>query len=243
MGLIGDALGQVDMSAPVILSLPRPLHGSGERVERFTFPALSDAQADDKAAAPTVAWPRCDETETMVACATTADRLLRRLSPRTPVLLGMTSPCDGVGVTSLLVGMAPELAARGWGDVLVVDAHLRKADLTQRLNLPDGELSERPMTVHRTNVSRLFVLPTSVQMELPNGRLDRDWIGPLRRDWSLVLLDLPSLEHRDTASIAHDLDGILLTIRLGQTSKRAVAESARVIRGAGGRLVGCIAIG
>ena len=50
-----------------------------------------------------------------------------------PAVVALTSPGDGDGKTGLLLALAPQLAHRIAGGILVVDANFRKPDLTARL--------------------------------------------------------------------------------------------------------------
>jgi hypothetical protein len=58
----------------------------------------------------------------------------------------------------------------------------------------------------------------------------------------LVFIDAPSLAHAQTASMISKCDGVYLVIRLGYTRPYDVRESVRVIRQAGGRLLGSIVV-
>ena len=68
------------------------------------------------------------------------------------------------------------------------------------------------------------------------------WIEHLREGWPLVLVDMPSLEHVESAAMMRRCDGVYLVVRLGHTARRAVAEAARVIERSGGRLLGCVVV-
>ncbi len=74
---------------------------------------------------------------------------------------------------------------------------------------------------------------------MPGWTLDRG----IAEGWSLVLLDMASLTHAEVAPLARHCDGVYLVVRLGHTARRAVTEAASVIRGAGGRLLGCAVVG
>ncbi len=225
-------------------------------IERFTFPALPELRERSPAPeSPKVVWPECNDTETARACAETADGILRQLSLERPTVAAFTSPGDGDGKTSLLIALAPQLAKWIAGGMLVVDANFRKPDLTARLNMPPGETPTRPALIYPTNLPRLNVLPalrcrggsatatpthscTATPIK-PAG----SWIEELREGWSLVLLDTASLAHSEVTPLARCCDGVYLVVRLGHTTRRAVAEAARAIRGAGGRLLGSVVVG
>ena len=95
--------------------------------------------------------------------------------------------------------------------------------------------------IYPTNLPRLSFLAAATVR--PAGQCsDRSDRG-IAAGWSLVLLDLPSLAHAEVAPLAGACDGVYLVVRLGYTPRSAVAEAARVIRGAGGRLLGCAVVG
>ena len=216
----------------------RPPSPTPSFVERFAFPELPDLRERSPAPdSPKVVWPECNDTETARACAETADGILHQLSLERPTVAAFTSPGDGDGKTSLLIALAPQLAKRIAGGMLVVDANFCKPDLTARLNMPPGETPARPALIYPTNLPRLNVLPalrcrggsttatpthscTATPIK-PAG----PWIEELREGWSLVLLDTASLAHSEVTPLARCCDGVYLVVRLGHTTRRAVAEA------------------
>lgn len=212
-------------------------------VERFTFPELSEPRRDVPAPeGPLVTWPECDATETASACADAAQRILRQLSPDRPRLVVFTSPDDGDGKTGVLIALAPELAKRTTGNILAVDANFHKPDLTARLNVPANNAIAQPALIYPTNLPRLSVLPAPAVQGLQRRGLDSRQSEELREGWSLVLVDTASLVHPEVAPMTRGCDGVYLVVRLGHTARRAVAEAARLIRAAGGQLLGCLVV-
>jgi hypothetical protein len=65
----------------------------------------------------------------------------------------------------------------------------------------------------------------------------------LKKEFQLALIDAPSLSDARTAPILAQCDGVYLVINLGHTTSYEVSEAVRVIRQAGGRLLGSIAVG
>ncbi len=193
------------------------------------------------ARSPQVVWPESHDAETAAACAKMAEAMLRQLPSDRSRVAAFTSPGDGDGKTSLLTALAPQLAQRIAGGVLAVDANFHKPSLAARVRMPMGQPADRSPLIYPTNLPRLSFLAASP--ERPSRGLDRSWIEELREAWSLVLLDMASLAHAEVAPLAEYCDGVYLVVRLGYTSRCAVAEAARVIRGAGGRLLGCAVVG
>jgi Mrp family chromosome partitioning ATPase len=211
--------------------------------ERFAFPALPQLpEVDLLAESSAVAWPKCNDAEVARACATMADGILHLFSLERSRVVLFTSPSDGDGKTSVLVALAPQLARRIEGSILVADANPRKPDLTSRLSLPAAEASSRSVLIYPTNLPHLSVLPVRRPVVPEFQGFDRSWLDELREAWPLVLLDAASLAHPEVAPMASCCDGVFLVVRLGYTPQRAVAEAARVIRGSGGRLLGCVVV-
>lgn len=219
--------------------------------QRFVFPAVADsAEPEPKPESPKAAWPEYPDDTISRACKRAADAILQQLWSRVgdrgdvsgrPTIIAVTSPVDGDGKTSMLLGVAPFLARQMRSGILIVDANLRKPDLTAQLSLPPGKTPIWPPLVYPTNLPRLNVLPAPAKLSPRN--LDRGWLDDLREAWPLVMLDTASLANANVLRLVCGCDGIYLTVRLGHTSQRAVRRAARIIRGGGGRLLGCIVMG
>jgi Mrp family chromosome partitioning ATPase len=228
-------------------------------VERFAFPGVrrprrklrlgsadkgsSAVLADTKTevVSPQAIWPKCDCTETVAAGVDMARAVSRQLSSNRSSILAITSPSDDDGKTTLVEVLAPELAKLSVGGVLAVDANFRGAGLTARLTIPAAGDVTGSSLIYPTDLAGLNVLPMSRRRACRAA--DAAWIEELRESWPLVLLDMPSLEHAEAASMLPPCDGVYLVVRLGHTPRRAVAEAARVIALCGGRLLGCVAVG
>jgi len=208
-------------------------------------------------AAPTAIWPLCGQPATARACAEAAETIFRRMQPNHPAILALCSPADGDGKTNLMVALAPELAKRT-GGALVIDADSHNADLTNRLTLSTA--AARPGSadlIYPTNQPGLYVMPirsrpastndgrkrTALEATGVRRQWDRDWFDDLRERWPLALFDTASLEHVEASPILRYCDGAYLVVRLGHTALRAVGEAARVIRARGGRLLGNVVVG
>jgi Mrp family chromosome partitioning ATPase len=251
MGLMHDALAQIEVKTPppVILPLTRvqkpsvvPRPTPIVPPKRFTFPELPEPQEPLPASqSPQVVWPEIRDAETAAACTQMAEGMLRQLPGGRSRVAAFTSPGDGDGKTSLLMALAPQLAKQITGGVLAVDANFHKPSLAARVRMPAGQPANRSLLIYPTNLPRLSFLPALP--ERPERCLDESWIEELREGWSLVLLDMASLAYAEVAPLAALCDGVYLVVRLGYTPRRAIADASRVIRGAGGRLLGCVAVG
>jgi len=252
MGMMGDALTHLKDHAqpiPVILPLARPQASPAAPrpsalapPERFAFPELPDTPEPLPAGrAPQAIWPESPGAEIAAACANMAEGILRQLPTGPGRVAAFTSPGDGDGKTSLVIALAPHLARCAKGGVLAVDLNSHKPSLAARVRMPAGQPADGSPLIYPTNVPQLSFLAAAPAR--PLRCLDRSWIEELRQGWSLVLLDLASLAHAEVAPLAGCCDGVYLVVRLGYTSRSAVAAAARVIRGAGGRLLGCAVVG
>jgi hypothetical protein len=237
--------------SPVILPIGSPRDSDWETLEdrspggeagtvqvgRFSFPAIGEAALDEL---PYAIWPKCECTEAVRAGGNLAKAVRGRLSADRPSVVALTSPGDGDGKTTLVEILAPELAKRSPGGVLVVDADFRKADLTARLTMSARNPSGSSL-IYPTDLAGLNVLPMSRQRQSRGA--DAAWIEGMRESWPLTILDMASLAHREIAPVLRHCDGVCLVVRLGHTPRRAVKEAARVISICGGQFWGCMVVG
>jgi Mrp family chromosome partitioning ATPase len=211
------------------------------RVEDFAFPAITPEDAESSAGgAPGAIWPKCGCRETVQAGMKLAEAIGQRLPSGHPSVLAITSPGDGDGKTRVLTALAPELARRTHGGLLVVDADFRNADLTGLLALAASRTPGASPLIYPTDLPGLNVLP--MPPGLQSRYLDAAWVEEIRENWPLTLLDMASLEHAETASLLRHCDGVCLVVRLGHTARRAVVEAGRVISTCGGRLLGSVVV-
>lgn len=280
MGHLPVSLQQTDLygpSPPVILPIPRnpktsnapsgavnkPSARNAGLLQKFAFPALADpSENQSQHQSPKALWPDPIDTETAQASAEIAEALLHLMPLDHPKVVAITSPADGDGKTSFILGLAPQLALRTSGEVLAVDANFHQPDLSSRITLPEIKTADPTSIIYPTNHARLNVMPAPHAGETvhwqkgssgsrsilpqpgpPYLRSHQFWIEDLREGWSLTLLDMPSLAHAETAPLACCCDGVLLVVRLGRTARRAVAEASRLIRSSGSRLLGCVTVG
>lgn len=188
------------------------------------------------------------------AYAQLADNILAQAPPGRSAVLMFTSAGNGEGKTETLVSLAAALAERTPGGVLLVDGNLRKPDLADRLGIKAARglgdvligVAGWQQVVQKTSVPHLNLLP-GVEFPSPDGRPPEQLnlealLEELRGQYRLVLIDTASLAYREVASIARYCDGTYLVVRLKYTTRRALAEAARVIQDCRGRLLGGVVI-
>jgi len=186
-----------------------------------------------------------------------AGQILAQLKPGSPSVVMFTSPDDGVGKTAMLANVTPILARRLQGEVILVDAHGHDPrSLTEPLGVIDmgaglpevlrGQCAW-PSAVRATAIPRLSLLPGG-QPSFPGESSDPRHVdtGALLRElvraYTLVVVDAPSLAQPGIAAMTSCCEGTYLVVRLGESSKRVVRASARLIQQCRGVLLGCIAI-
>lgn len=169
-------------------------------------------------------------------------------------VLMFTSPEDGAGKTDVLIHLAESLADRATGGLLVIDANLRRPDLTTRLGIEApwgfadvvrGVASWR-QAVRPVGAGLWSVLPSrplsASTVRMPEAfRLDAA-APELRDHFALILLDAPSLAYPEAAAFSRHCDGTYLLVRLGHTTCRAAATAVRVLQRSGGRLLGTVVL-
>ncbi len=203
---------------------------------------------------PPVRWPLLPSDAHTCAFGELAQSLAARFSAEQAVTLMFTSPGDGQGTLEVLLPVAAVLAEQTGQEVLLLDADFRRAALAGRLGtvaatgLADILMGTTAWqsTVRRTAVPHLSLLPGGRFPVLGGGPPQRLNLQPLLeelgRQYAWVLVNAPSLAHRETAPVAADCSGTLLVVRLGHTVRRAVGESVLAIEQCGGRLLGSVAV-
>lgn len=259
MGLTSDALKRIDSqaAAPVILPLSsveawpaggehadfaRPALDASRSAARFSFPALPTERPASIFASPQVIWPSDVDADRSLQAAEMANGLLRRWPLDRTTILAITSPGPGDGKTRLLTALAPQLARRVAGSVVVVDANFRHPGLTS-LAIVSSDVAGSSGVIYPTNRRNLSFLPAPGSRRDFGASLDRFWFEELREAGSLVLVELPSLAYAETVGLSRHCDGVYLAVRLGHTSRRALSRSAKILRRAGSRLSGCLVVG
>lgn len=109
-----------------------------------------------------------------------------------------------------------------------------------------GARSERPdLVVNQADLRGLL----NGLLDLADRPRGRDRTTPLRAaggedDNPPVIIDAgPILQAAEVSSLAAAVDGVILVVRSGVTSRAAAAEAAEQVRRAGGRLLGAVLVG
>jgi len=180
---------------------------------------------------------------------TQLEMLCRTLGVR--VLL-VTSPTRGDGKTTTASNLAISLAAAG-RRVLLVDADLRKPALHDLFGLPGSRglarvlegVDQTDKAIQPTSIAGLDLMacgsgtfhPADVLASAPLAEFLRE----VREQYDLVILDSsPVLAVTDPLILAAVVDGTLMVVRAGQTTREDVAGAADLLRGIPRPLVGVV---
>jgi Mrp family chromosome partitioning ATPase len=183
-----------------------------------------------------------------------ADTILAQVSPVGSAVLMFTSAGDGEGKTVTLARLAAAMAKRLQGNILVIDANLRKPGLAARFGVHSAQgltdvLAGKTLwsqAVQKTAMRRLSVLPSGYLIGgngSPSDMLAMEpLLAELREHYRMVLIDTPSLLYSEVADMAAWCDATYLVARLGSTNRRALAEAAAILEQFPGRLRGCVVV-
>jgi len=145
-------------------------------------------------------------------------------------VIGFTSSIAGEGKTLTCAKVAASLARTQRKKVLLVDADIRKADLSKGFGgavhpgLTEHILGASPFPgiVRKTTVPGLDTVSSGTAVSAPADLLAGDGFGAFiveaRRMYDIVLLDTPPiLPVADTMSMRERLDGLVFVYRVGHT--------------------------
>ncbi len=170
-----------------------------------------------------------------------------------PRTIAFTSLQPGDGKTSLATNLAIVLAQLGAGDVLLVDADMRKPRLHDLLEVPQtpglstfltGQASLEDV-VKPTSVPNLSVIPSGqVPLNpaelLASARLKKV-MEDLGRRFVHVVFDAPPLFGvADAMVMAPKVEGVVLVLRHGRSSRDAAQRAVGNLAGVRARLLGVI---
>ncbi len=201
---------------------------------------------------PSDAAPPAETAATTDPYGAMAGAVMAQLSPADATLL-FTSAGPGEEKTATVARLAAALAERVSGRVLAIDGNLRAPELAARLGVQSttgladvlaGKASWND-AVQPTVMRGLSVLPGgtfAASSATPDGSALGRLLAELRNHYRLVLVDAASLLYAETAPLAASCDATYLVVRLGSTTRRAVAAAATAIRQCQGRLRGSIVV-
>lgn len=174
-----------------------------------------------------------------------------------PSCVLITSPGDNEGKTTLAVNLAMAIAKLKDHRVILVDVDFRKATRhpiyeTEQGHGPPSGLAQLLRgeagvsdVVHDSGVPNLSVVPVGDRPDNPTELLHGQSLNRLlewgRGQGCHIILDCPpTLPFADTAVLASRVDGILLVVSAGETTREACRLAIQRTTLAGGNLLGIV---
>lgn len=160
-----------------------------------------------------------------------------------PKTVLFTSPAGGDGKSTTCMNTAVALAHQG-NRVLLIDADMRRPSIDRLTNMEQSIGLSNLLTsqmdvssliqVHR-DVANLWLLPsgdpTPVPAELLGSNRFRDVLQQLEEKFDFVFIDSPPLLLvTDALLIATQVQGVILVVRSGSTTRSALRDTARLLR-------------
>ena len=166
--------------------------------------------------------------------------------------LVLTSPGPADGKSTTVANLAITFAQQGQR-TLLIDGDLRRAVLDKTFSVPRTPgltevivgVSPLASAVHQTTVENLFVmgsgqLPPNPSELLGSDRM-REVLAEARETFDVVLFDSPPLlAVTDAAVLSTMVDGVILVVRVGSTSREAVRRAAGHLRTVHSRILGAV---
>lgn len=155
--------------------------------------------------------------------------LLSTFANRQGYVLGVTSALHGEGKTTFSLALSEVMATDFGLTVLWIDAHAERpvATMSAHEKLPEHGLSEwlnQQYTFEEVMMvadERRVLLPFGsrpmTSREVLQALVKTEVIPQLRSRYRLILLDLPDLQNAAGAALANLCDGLVLTVRAGDT--------------------------
>jgi capsular exopolysaccharide synthesis family protein len=166
-------------------------------------------------------------------------------------VLLVTSPSEGSGKTTLAANLAISMASGG-ERVLLIDADLRRASLTELLGL-ERSVGVSTVIVRTSQLDDsivqwqdfIDVLPAGVHppnaAELLGSEAMAQVLQTVAGRYDMVVIDAPPvLPVTDPVVLSTQADGVIMVVRYGRTSRGGAAEASRRLVAVGARVAGFV---
>lgn len=235
-------------SDPQVDSCKADESAGGPIVHTLPFAPSSEVVQTDPS--PRLGRPWARETDR--AYLELANTVTGQLAKNREAAILFTSPGDGEGKSSTVMGLAQALARQDSGEVLAVDGNFRRpglaawADIEADLGLVEVLSGEAnwPEVIRTTGINNLSILPGRADPSTDVCPVDNENLASLlkelRREFRIVLFDGASLRYPETAEISRYFDGVYLVIELNRTSRSEAKQAVRIVDDCEGRLLGCV---
>jgi Mrp family chromosome partitioning ATPase len=173
-------------------------------------------------------------------------QITRQMEEREIKLIGVTSAAPNVGKTFVASNMAAALSRLADFDVYLVDLDLHRPAVANRFSLEpeawgihdflSGEQPDLGQIARRINDERLVVVP-GYRRDVATGELLSSSAGTVLFEGmralpknSVVVVDMPPIFADDDAVIiGQHLDGFVLVVEDGKTTRKQVTETIRLL--------------
>lgn len=171
--------------------------------------------------------------------------LSRQMSEKGHKLVGITSPSPGAGKSFIASNLAASMSNLPNHRVILADLDLQRASIADLFGVADrpglvdylaGSTENLAEVARLIGKTKLTVLPTFLNSvnsaELLAGDRFAEFVNILRKshDSTLVICDMPPLFVSDDAMlVAQHLDGIILVVEQGVTTRKQVEASLQML--------------
>lgn len=166
--------------------------------------------------------------------------------------LVLTSAVPKEGKTTTSLNLAVSLAQAGMR-VLLVDGDMRRGELHKFFGLEGGRgfsdvlvgQAKPESVIQRTGINNLDLVATGAFPPNPAELMLRgefaSFVDYAKRTYDRIIFDGPPIMAVSESSIlAAQVDGVVMVVWAGQTSRRLAQMSIQIIRQRGGHLLGCV---
>lgn len=178
---------------------------------------------------------------------------LHALDPE-PKFVGFTSAIEDEGASAVVANLACIFAEERSQEILVIDANLRDRSSSDILGVaPDAPgltdvlsgAAKPDEVVTRSSVPHVHVVPAGAVSSNPGGLLSHPRLNESLEVWgkrfARVFVDTPPvLNYTDAAMVGRHLEGLILVVKLGETTRNLVDEALEQMMGARLNVLGCV---
>jgi capsular exopolysaccharide synthesis family protein len=173
----------------------------------------------------------------------------------------ITSAGEKEGKTTVATRLAVAAASSGL-DVVMVDADLRRAQVSARLGIGAqeglgsvlagtrqlGDVLIRQPLVETAGVGELHVVPAGPPPPNPSALMSstkmKELLSELEARSDLVIVDTPAaLAVSDPLPLMREVSGVVLIARMNQSSRQTIRRLQKIVESAHGNLLGVVATG